>query len=38
MKRILRHLQQQRSDTAKANKGVQIVADTPVDMTGVEES
>ncbi|MDN6275462.1 amidophosphoribosyltransferase [Psychrobacter sp.] len=34
----LDNLQQQRSDTAKANKGVQIVADTPVDMTGVEES
>ena len=35
----LDNLQQQRSDTAKANKGVQIVADTPVDiMTGVLKS
>ena len=34
----LDHLQEQRSDTAKTGKkGVQIVADTPVDMMGVEE-
>ncbi|CAM3472167.1 amidophosphoribosyltransferase [Psychrobacter glaciei] len=34
----LEHLQEQRSDTAKTGKkGVQIVADTPVDMMGVEE-
>lgn len=34
----LDHLQEQRSETAKAGKkGVQIVADTPVDMMGVEE-
>ena len=34
----LDHLQEQRSDTAKiGKKGVQIVADTPVDMMGVEE-
>ncbi|MEN2750794.1 MULTISPECIES: amidophosphoribosyltransferase [Psychrobacter] len=35
----LDHLQEQRSEIAKAGKkGVQIVADTPVDMMGVEES
>ena len=34
----LEHLQEQRNDTAKTGKkGVQIVADTPVDMMGVEE-
>ncbi|HCH26768.1 MAG: amidophosphoribosyltransferase [Psychrobacter celer] len=34
----LDYLQEQRSDTAKTGKkGVQIVADTPVDMMGVEE-
>lgn len=34
----LDHLQEQRSETAKTGKkGVQIVADTPVDMMGVEE-
>ncbi|MAE39753.1 MAG: amidophosphoribosyltransferase [Psychrobacter sp.] len=34
----LDHLQAQRNDTAKTGKkGVQIVADTPVDMMGIEE-
>ena len=34
----LDHLQEQRSETAKTGKkGVQVVADTPVDMMGVEE-
>ncbi|WP_131669021.1 amidophosphoribosyltransferase [Psychrobacter pygoscelis] len=34
----LDYLQEQRSDTAKAGKkGVQVVADTPVDMTGIAE-
>ena len=34
----LEHLQHQRSETAKiGKKGVEVVADTPVDMTGVEE-
>ena len=34
----LEHLQEQRNDTAKTGKkGIQIVADTPVDMMGVEE-
>ena len=33
----LEHLQELRSESAKKGKGVQIVADTPVDMMGVEE-
>ncbi|TXD97714.1 amidophosphoribosyltransferase [Psychrobacter frigidicola] len=34
----LEHLQERRSETAKIGKeGMQIVSDTPVDMTGVEE-
>ena len=34
----LDHLQEQRSETAKiGKKGMQIVADTPVDMMGIEE-
>ena len=34
----LEHLQEIRSETAKVKKsGVQVIADTPVDMTGIEE-
>lgn len=34
----LEYLQQQRNDMAKVkSSGVQVIADTPVDMTGIEE-